>query len=206
MCVKRVMACLEDGCWKCRDLINEPQTTPFYEKTQGLQPGHLIASWAADIATFVKQNDPNHLVCMGEIGAPYHQTDYWGTDYELNIQIPAISFGNLHFYPESWGIPSKAFSQPALLAAQIAPFFDQAFNNSQTAGKPLMLQEYGATSSYANRDVVLTGLHAMANARGLSTLVWQLIAATGAPGDGFNFKYGSQGESSMKQQFQYLKV
>ena len=184
--------------------MNEAQTTPFYEKNRGMQPGQLIAAWAADIAAFVRSNDPNHMICMGDVAPPYQQLAYWGTDYNANIQVPDIDFGTMHLYPEGWGIPNTTYSQPAQLNALISPFFDQALNSTSAAGKPLMLQEYGCTESYANRDIVLGTLQAAANARGLSTLVWQLTATPNAPGDGYNFGYGDPGTAAMKQLFTYV--
>lgn len=184
--------------------MNEPQTAPFYEQKQGLRVGQLIADWAANISAFVKQNDPKHLVCLGEVSVPYHQKAYWGTDYEANIKVAGIDFGSMHLYPESWGIPRSVFSQPSLLLAQIAPFFDQALNATSAAGKPLMLQEYGCSSFYANRDIVLNAMHAAANARGLSSLVWQLVVVPQGPGDGWNFAYTDDGTSALKQQITYV--
>lgn len=124
------------------ELANEPRCT-------GCDTA-VVTSWAAATSAYIKQLDPDHLVTLGDEGwfAPADQgavggagddlsTAYDGSsgvDWVANLRIPTLDYGVFHLYPDSWGYEY----------AWGAEWIRQHDEVGRAAGKPIVLEEYGA--------------------------------------------------------------
>ena len=143
------------------ELANEPRSaaTP------------LLVTWVREMSRWIKQNDPNHLLAVGDEG---HITEPF-------LQIPEIDFGTFHLYPEASNQPDPVRSITEHLTA------------GRTAGKPMLLEEYGLTSKSDRNRVYGEWLRAIEEQDGAGDLAWMLASTddeTGEPyadHDGFTF-------------------
>jgi mannan endo-1,4-beta-mannosidase len=117
------------------ELANEPRC-PI--------PGgrELLLDWTRDISQFLKTQDPNHLVALGDEGFLRHNdppnhlyTGEYGVDFEATLGIPEIDFGSYHFYPAP-----KQMNVPLGFARR---WIDDHVAAGQRANKPAILEEYG---------------------------------------------------------------
>ncbi len=106
----------------------------------------VLLDWVGEMAGFVKQLDPNHLVALGDEGF-FHENHFLdrargqlydgrhGTDFAAILKIPEIDFGGYHFYPQDWGHGSEL------------DFADRWIRDHAKAGeqakKPVLMEEYG---------------------------------------------------------------
>lgn len=82
------------------ELANEP-------RCQGCDTS-VIHDWAADISSYIKSLDSQHLVTLGDEGFglegdgsyPFQYTE--GLDFVKNLGISTLDFGTLHMYPGHW--------------------------------------------------------------------------------------------------------
>src|SRR5262249_43391659 len=82
------------------ELANEPRCAIWGGR-------ELLLDWIGDIARFVKQQDANHLLAVGDEGFFTRRALPWnhlyngryGVDCEAILEIPEIDFGTYHFYP-----------------------------------------------------------------------------------------------------------
>jgi mannan endo-1,4-beta-mannosidase len=117
------------------ELANEPRCQ--------MQGGReLLLNWTRDIAGFIKGQDVNHLVALGDEGflrrdrAQSHlYTGQYGVDFEATLGVPDIDFGCYHFYPaaEQMNVP-LAFGRT---------WITDHIEAGRHAGKPVLLEEYG---------------------------------------------------------------
>lgn len=123
------------------------------------KPDKLRLRWTAEMAGYVKQQDPNHLVASGNASVDIRRFD---------ISLPAIDFGTWHGYPKYLGIGVDELDN------MIRQYCDAA----ATYQKPVLLEEFGFARSNPNQ--------AAAYAKWLNTvtehpscagwLVWRLVA------------------------------
>ena len=89
-----------------------------------------VQSWIDEMATHLKQEDPNHLVTVGEegfwaVGSAYEVSNPgngWaaitGQNFTANHASKAIDFAGIHVWPDNWEVgcgpqqPSASFSGP----------------------------------------------------------------------------------------------
>jgi mannan endo-1,4-beta-mannosidase len=83
----------------------------------------LLVDWAREMSAHVKSLDGNHLVAAGDEG---QETD-------ALLEIDEIDFGTYHFYPELWGARPKDGRR----------WIERHVEAGRTAGKPVVLEEYG---------------------------------------------------------------
>lgn len=104
----------------------------------------VITNWATTISAYIKSLDSTHMVTLGDEGfmngggdGSYPYTTGEGVDFAANLKVPDLDFGTFHLYPDSWG-ETDAWGSGWVTnhgAACVA------------AGKPCILEEYGATSN-----------------------------------------------------------
>ena len=131
------------------DLMNEPTAVPK----------RLARAWTQEMATYVKSQDPNHLVSSGSANV---------TDRLGDLSIPSVDFGTWHGYPLYYKLSVVGFDR------LITEFCGIAAERN----KPVVLEEFGYARS--NPD------QAAAYRRWLGTLtgdpdcagwvVWRLVS------------------------------
>lgn len=175
-----------------------------------------IASWAREMAAFVKSIDSNHLLGFGDEGfmcdppgvadTAHFAYDCSTGDARAIAQIEDIDVVGLHLYPDHWG------TDPDWATEYLRAHVDLA----NEVGKPLFLGEYGWRGPSAHRNAVfhqwLTEFH---TGGGDIALYWQMQvrspAFTPADQDGFTaycpsavctqVKYWSQAMASGRTDF-----
>jgi mannan endo-1,4-beta-mannosidase len=147
------------------ELANEPRsdaTPPLIE-------------WVQEMSRWIKQNDPNHLLAVGDEGYLTKQF----------LEVPEIDFGTFHLYPEAW-----KKSDPVAFGLR---WIEQHLAAGRNAGKPMLLEEYGITSKSDRNRVYSEWLRAINDQDGAGDLAWMLASTddqTGEPypdHDGFTF-------------------
>jgi mannan endo-1,4-beta-mannosidase len=126
------------------ELANEP-------RARGLNSS-VLTGWLNEMAQYIKSIDGNHLVGTGEEGFDDRMTghssffnSYYGfageegVSFTANTQLASIDFASIHVYPMLWGWPDQVRS---------GHFFIQDANAiAQSVGKPVILGEYGHSST-----------------------------------------------------------
>lgn len=101
-----------------------------------------ITGWVKHVSTYIKQQDPNHLVSVGDEGflcERYQQCPdvvcdcYYGIDTINLTKVNGIDFMSLHLYPDQWGKQADWGTEWIANHSRIA----------HDIGKPVMLGEYG---------------------------------------------------------------
>jgi mannan endo-1,4-beta-mannosidase len=92
------------------------------------KPDELRLHWTAEMAAYVKQQDPNHLVASGNANMDLKRFD---------ISIPTIDFGTWHGYPKYLRINVDQFDR------LIRQYCDAAV----VYQKPVLLEEFGFARS-----------------------------------------------------------
>jgi mannan endo-1,4-beta-mannosidase len=147
------------------ELANEPRS----------KTATLLIEWVREMSPWIKQNDPNHLLAVGDEG---HITG-------PILQIPEIDFGTFHLYPEAW-------KQRDPLAFGLR-WIEQHLTAGRNAGKPMLLEEYGIVSKSNRNRVYSAWLSAIQEQDGAGDLAWMLASTddeTNQPYsdyDGFTF-------------------
>jgi len=118
------------------ELCNEP-------RCQGCDTS-VITKWAAETSAYVKSLDPGHMITLGDEGwlAPddglgdgsYAYAGGIGIDFAANLKIKTLDYGVFHLYPDSWGYNYTWGST----------WIKQHDALGKAAGKPVILEEYGA--------------------------------------------------------------
>jgi mannan endo-1,4-beta-mannosidase len=128
------------------ELANEAQMTNRKNDKSGLS----MAAWYDEMSTYLKSEDPNHLVGTGEEGfaveeyldAGYYYSGYentWalrgsrGTGFLLNTALENIDYGGAHLWPFPWRlspIPSGNhwIRDHTVLARNLPDFFNNIRN------------------------------------------------------------------------------
>ncbi|CAK5272979.1 unnamed protein product [Mycena citricolor] len=107
----------------------------------------VITAWASNISAYIKTLDTNHLVAIGDEGFinqpgnfDYPYSGGIGIDFNANLQIKTLDFGTLHMYPNSWGESANA-------EAWGVQWIKDHATMMTAANKPVILEEFGVTSS-----------------------------------------------------------
>jgi mannan endo-1,4-beta-mannosidase len=158
------------------ELANEPRC-PI--------PGgqELLLDWTREMSQFVKENDPHHLLALGDEGFLRHAhppnhlyTGQYGVDFEATLGIPEIDFGTYHFYPA----PSQM--NVGLDFARI--WISDHIASARRANKPAILEEYGIRiGDYGVNSAAV---------RGQWYRRWQDLVYTGGGGGDLLWTVGSE--------------
>jgi mannan endo-1,4-beta-mannosidase len=152
----------EDDAIMAWELANEPRC-----------PGDpdTLVRWIGEMSSWVKQIDPQHLVCAGDEGffcRPRNRDWMYdgstGGDYDRILQLPSIDFGTFHLYPEAWKRPASFGKRWIAEHLEIAA----------AAGKPALLEEYGWRDPQAREAVYESWLSTVAERTGAGDLFWML--------------------------------
>ncbi|KAL4429995.1 hypothetical protein ABPG77_004365 [Micractinium sp. CCAP 211/92] len=106
-----------------------------------------LQNWIAEMSAFLKQEDPNHLVTVGEEGFFGKNSSYagdnpqpsssWsyatGQDFVPNHNIPTIDYGGIHIWPDNWNVSTDFIS--SWIAAHMKAAAEMK--------KPLVVEEFG---------------------------------------------------------------
>ncbi|KAK6131220.1 hypothetical protein DH2020_035034 [Rehmannia glutinosa] len=167
------------------ELMNEPRCT--------MDPsGSTIQAWIAEMASYLKSIDHNHLVEAGlegfyghsdaqkQLNNPQFQV---GTDFLTNNQIPDIDFATLHSYPDQWLTSQNDEAQLSFLNDWLNSHIQDAQTILQ---KPLLIAEFGKSSkdngydAYKRDelyDTVYSAIYSSARDGGVAAgaVFWQLL-------------------------------
>ncbi|MDP9115581.1 MAG: cellulase family glycosylhydrolase, partial [Acidobacteriota bacterium] len=139
----------------------------------------LLIDWVQQMSRWIKQNDPNHLLAVGDEGYLTKQF----------LVVPEIDFGTFHLYPEAW-----KKRDPVAFGLR---WIEQHLAAGRSAGKPMLLEEYGITSKTSRNGIYTEWLRAIEEQDGAGDLAWMLASTddeTGEPyadHDGFTFYSGA---------------
>ena len=134
------------------DLANEPRCKGSIPN--GKYPASstctrdTLASWAAEMSAFIKQNDHHHLVSMGDEGflcLDRKSVDFTiactdGVDSAAFASIRTIDVMSLHMYPDYWTTPQSPKNQDAAWGTQ---WIKTHARMAREIHKPVYLGEYG---------------------------------------------------------------
>ncbi|KAF7296256.1 Glycoside hydrolase [Mycena chlorophos] len=129
-----------------------------------------ITNWVSELSAYIKSIDSNHLVGLGDEGffnepgnSQYVYGGGAGMDFAANLALSSIDFGTFHMYPDSWGYNDNE----TLWGEQW--ILDHA-SAMKTANKPVILEEYGLTSTGTAREAIYQSY-------------WNTIVSSGLTGD-----------------------
>ena len=148
------------------ELANEP-------RCDARDGGAILLEWVRDMSRWIKQNDPNHLLGVGDEGF----FGKHGVDCCAFLNVPDIDFGTFHLYPQAW---KQRDPLPFGLR-----WIEQHLATGRSAGKPMLLEEYGITvggrrglsSANERDDIYRAWLRSVLELEGAGDLAW-MIAST----------------------------
>jgi mannan endo-1,4-beta-mannosidase len=164
------------------ELANEP-------RCDARGGGAMLLKWVSEMSRWIKGNDPNHLLGVGDEGF----FGKHGVDCEAFLNVPDIDFGTFHLYPQAW-----KERDPLSFGLR---WIERHLAVGRSAGKPMLLEEYGMTiggsrglSSASERDdIYRSWLRCVLEQEGAGDLAWMIASTddeTGEPypdHDGFTF-------------------
>ena len=136
------------------ELANEP-------RCESDPSGQTLAQWITDMAVFIKQRDPNHLLSTGQEGW-YHdpsRSTNWryngslGVDYIAHHQIPGIDACSFHLYPEGYQLSESQ---------AVEWIHEHVADCRRLVGKPTYFGEFGVPVDRQAAPRVETLLHTFA--------------------------------------------
>lgn len=117
------------------DLCNEP-------RNEADLTGKTLALWIDEMSTYVKSQDPNHLVTTGLEGFFLKDdgTHYSGADYILSHKPQNIDFCTFHIYPTYSHNHFSLSTTEWLIKKWIS-------DGHNIVGKPVVMEEYGISKN-----------------------------------------------------------
>ena len=154
------------------ELANEP-------RCDNRDGGAILLEWVHDMSRWIKENDPNHLLGVGDEGF----FGKHGVDCEAFLKVPDIDFGTFHLYPQAW-------KQRDPLSFGLR-WIEQHLAAGRGAGKPMLLEEYGMTvggrhglsSAIERDDIYRAWLRAVLEQEGSGDLAWMIASADDETGE-----------------------
>jgi mannan endo-1,4-beta-mannosidase len=140
------------------ELANEP-------RCDARDGGAILLEWVRDMSRWIKQNDPNHLLGVGDEGF----FGKHGVDCNAFLNVPDIDFGTFHLYPQAW-------KQRDPLSFGLR-WIEQHLAAGRSAGKPMLLEEYGMTIGGERDNIYRAWLRSVLEQEGAGDLAW-MIAST----------------------------
>jgi mannan endo-1,4-beta-mannosidase len=114
------------------ELANEPRGSTG-------TPSEVITGWAAEMSSYLKSIDPQHLVAVGDEGFMSGASQHWtyhannGVDHRALSALPNVDYATFHMYPDTWGT-GFTWSEH---------WIDDHVRVARELGKPSVLEEYG---------------------------------------------------------------
>lgn len=161
------------------ELMNEPRNQKDKSCT-------VVTEWVKEMSAYVKSLAPLQLCAVGDEGfmneadfSPYAgegstcYNGYEGADFSSFLKIKTVDYGTFHLYPETWGILDKAQVEWS------CEFIRKHAEAGRAAKKPVVLEEYGTTSSgNLNRLAVYDIWNDIAYKEGLAgSMFWILTSS-----------------------------
>jgi len=140
-----------------------------------------IGQWVDSMSQYLRSIDPYHMIASGDEGffcKKYEECPNWtcncysGVDAVAFTSYAAISFMSLHLYPKDWG-----FSGDSTAGTWGAQWITDHASAAADIGKPLLLGEYGHSSSsgdWAVAQVVGQWTAAVQSSNAASSAYWML--------------------------------
>jgi hypothetical protein len=133
------------------ELANEPRAKG-YDTTVGKMPGETICSWAQEMTAFIRSQDSNHMVSIGDEGMRANGSNqephswinngYEGVDFVCNLQY--ADFATIHAYPDAWAMSADDGGYKWLGDN----YFRDRRDIAHSMNKPIILEEYGMRRGY----------------------------------------------------------
>jgi mannan endo-1,4-beta-mannosidase len=101
------------------------------------QPLAVRRAWVAEMSSYIKSLDHNHLVASGNANDKT-------LDLVFDLSVSSIDFGTWHGYPKYFGINTDQFNDLIPRYCEVAA----------TYHKPVLLEEFGYARSHANQVAV----------------------------------------------------
>jgi mannan endo-1,4-beta-mannosidase len=164
------------------DLMNEP-------RNENDQTSKQMNDWVAEMSSYVKSQDPNHMVTTGMEGFFLKEdgTHYSGTDFIGSQKPVSIDFCTFHIYPANTYNHFSASTTKWI----IENYVKQAH---ETVKKPVVMEEYGIPNSQEDYPKpqwidAMTGEFFAAGGNGAN--YWMLIDPSYVFGDGNEVSYAN---------------
>lgn len=152
------------------ELINEPHIGG------GTSP-QVLTRWVAEMSSFIKQLDPNHMVALGDEGFFNWERGedrfYDGSaslDFDAILSLPTIDFGTYHLYPDWWEKSPEWGVQ----------WIRDHIEAGRRAGKPVVLGEFGWQDDATKESTYTAWIETIREMRGGGWQFWRLVAPTDA--------------------------
>jgi len=123
------------------------------------------------MSAFLKQNDSQHLVAVGDEGfffrsggSDWLRNGSQGVDFDAFLRTASIDFGTLHLYADNW-------SKDIAWGTQ---WIEEHIAAGVEAGKPVLLEEYGWQEPATRDGAFRTWLSTVERSGGAADLVWML--------------------------------
>ena len=147
------------------ELANEP-------RCDARGGGAILLEWVREMSGWIKENDPNHLLGVGDEGF----FGKHGVDCNAFLAVPNIDFGTFHLYPQAW-----KQRNPLRFGLH---WIEQHLAAGRSAGKPMLLEEYGITvggrrdlsSANERDDIYRAWLRSVLELEGAGDLAWMLAS------------------------------
>ncbi|KAK9810193.1 hypothetical protein WJX72_006485 [[Myrmecia] bisecta] len=123
-----------------------------------------LQNWIEDISGYLKTQDPNHMVTVGEEGFygpsspnvgknpnPGTGPDAWpsktGTDFVANHAPASIDFAAFHLWPDNWAVDETS-NAPVRGLDFATAWINQHIADAASLGKPVVLEEFGKALTF----------------------------------------------------------
>lgn len=152
------------------DLISEPYGTT----TANLE------SWTDEMASYVKSQDPNHLVTFGNFGQYDENYPNGSSDFRIALTSRNIDFATWHVYLRDKSGPSLPYFAPGVAG----PLSEDQFKSevqrraidANAANKPFIIDEFGIRQKEINRSYWMKiGFDYILDYGGSGVIYWQWI-------------------------------
>lgn len=123
------------------ELANEPRAINYRNMdASGGWSVDTITAWAAEMTSYVKSVDRNHMVAVGDEGFFNRKKTDWayngslGVDHDRLTALPHVDFGTYHLYPDHWKKWGASWS---------SAWIEDHIDVGRRENKPMILEEYG---------------------------------------------------------------
>lgn len=175
------------------EIANEPRTIN-YENMDAPNGWNTdtITAWADEMSSYVKSQDSNHMVAVGDEGFLNGGRNDWtyeasfGIDNERLTSLPNVDFGTYHMYPDHWGKGHRNWGNA---------WIEDHIEVGRRVNKPMLLEEYGLrirrdeehkgkiVHGFERRVVGYTNWNNLLLSRGGQAGVFWILSGYEAPGE-----------------------
>ncbi len=141
----------------------------------------LLTQWMSEMSAHIRTLSPNQLIAAGDEGffnrglfsRDWLYNGSCGVDSPAIMSIPQIDLGTFHLYPTQWSKGDKAEQFGVT-------WIQQHLDAAKSAGKPVLLEEFGMPASSARESVYAAWVKVIEEQKCAGDLVWMI----GLPGKG----------------------